>query len=218
MKRKYRTTMYILTISLILTIIPLSLASGQGKKNEEKIKIVIADDSGKKVVVDTLINEEQVPDTLRLKDGKVIFIGHHGNETDMKSPSEKEYVYVTISSDGKKTKKEYKNFTVINDDSINWASAGNKHHRFIYMNNDKLQGGNCDNQIDAENSSDNQDTTIDKTRFIIAKNGIVVTIEGNNEAKTKELIQLVQDKLGIKNEVSADEAVKKTGTKSEIKK
>jgi ABC-type Na+ efflux pump permease subunit len=59
------------TISaFILCLLPLSMVIGQGEKSEKKIKIVVIDDSGKKVVIDTLLKDNGNIDSLILKDGK----------------------------------------------------------------------------------------------------------------------------------------------------
>ena len=45
----------IIVASLLAFLIPVALVSGQEKKSEQRIKIVVADDGGSKVLLDTLI-------------------------------------------------------------------------------------------------------------------------------------------------------------------
>jgi hypothetical protein len=48
--------------------------------------------------------------------------------------------------------------------------------------------------------SDNEsDQNVDKTRFVIAKDGMVVTIEGTDEEKTKDLAKEIEKRLGVEN-------------------
>jgi hypothetical protein len=42
------------------------------------------------------------------------------------------------------------------------------------------------------------DNDTDKTRYVIAKNGVTVTVEGNDEAKIKDLAEKIRKELDIK--------------------
>jgi hypothetical protein len=54
----------------------------------------------------------------------------------------------------------------------------------------------------------------EKTKYVIAKNGIIVSIEGNDEAKIQELVTEIKKKLDISNdEQSSKPAVKESVTK-----
>jgi len=44
--------------SIIILIVPFSMALGQDKKSEQKIKIIVDDGSGSKVIIDTVYNDE----------------------------------------------------------------------------------------------------------------------------------------------------------------
>lgn len=46
-------------------------------------------------------------------------------------------------------------------------------------------------------SGDNEKDS-DLTKYIIAKDGVVVTVESNDEAKAKDIIKTIEDKLGVK--------------------
>jgi len=62
------------------------------------------------------------------------------------------------------------------------------------------------------------DSTVEKTRFVIAKDGMVVTIEGNDEAKAKELAKEIESKLGVNAEGSDKKENVNVETKKIIKK
>lgn len=127
----------------------ITAMTGQEKKSEQKIKIIVNDGSGTKIVIDTLITDGHMQDSITLKDGKVIFIGHSGDEHTMKHSEKTE---------------EF------------------------------------------------------STRSIVAKDGIVVTVEGNDEAKVKELMKEIQNKMGVNPPVSEKEEAINTGTKKSSKK
>ena len=62
------------------------------------------------------------------------------------------------------------------------------------------------------------DSTVEKTRFVIAKDGMVVTIEGKDEAKVKELAKEIESKLGVNTEGSDKKETIKVESKKVIKK
>ncbi len=160
----------ILSSSIILCLLPLTTANSQEKNSEQKIKIVVADGSGTKIVIDTLIKDGHAGDTIRLKDGKMIFIGDSGDKTFMKHSDGSGHVYVYTSKDEKKKDNTVKTITVLSSDNVSWS----------------------------ENNEESFESSDDVTRSIIAKDGIVVTVEGKDEAKVKELAKEIHQKMGIK--------------------
>lgn len=179
---------------LIITIFPYSILSGQEKKNEQRIKIIVADGSDTKVVIDTLLNDGMINDSIRLKDGKVIFIGHAGDKYLTKSHGNNKHVFVNVTSDGDNTGKEVKEITVISSDSLNLTEKGEHGNVFFY-------------------TDDNKESDVEKTRYVIAKDGMVVTVEGTDETKAKELIREIEKKLGVKSAESEKLKPVKTETK-----
>jgi len=135
---------------LFISFLPLSFALGQEKKNEQKVKVVVADKSGTKVIIDTTFTGTGTLDSVILKGGNVIYIGKHDSDGDQKFD--------------------------------------------IMVSDDKL------------------DNDIDKTKYVIAKNGITVSIEGNDEVKVKELASEIEKKLDINKEESGS-AVKEVEKK-----
>lgn len=164
-----------LVFFFVIIVIPLS-AAGQDKKDESKskIKIIIDDGSGSRTVVDTLIMGDKIPETITTTDGKVIYI-------DAPEKGEKNRhvsVFVTTDKDGK-DKKRHEKVIIIGDKGGTWtaSSSGSTYH---------ITEG------DREIISDP-----DKTKYVIAKDGVVVTVESDDEAKAREIIDDVREKLGV---------------------
>jgi hypothetical protein len=65
-----------------------------------------------------------------------------------------------------------------------------------------------------EDRDEDADVSSDMTKYVIAKNGIVVTVESNDEAKAKDIINTVEARLDAK----ADTGEKKEMVKTEVKK
>ena len=61
------------------------------------------------------------------------------------------------------------------------------------------------------------DSLVDKTRIVIAKDGMGVTIEGNDEAKAQELAKEIENKLGVNSEGSYKKETVKVESKMTIK-
>ena len=102
---------------LFILMIPFTLAAGQDKKSEQKIKVVVNDGSGTKVVIDTVFKDSQAPDSIKLKDGSMVFINHHGEEAGVRHSGGREHYNVTYSSDNKNEGKEVREVTIISSDS-----------------------------------------------------------------------------------------------------
>ncbi|TFG44053.1 MAG: hypothetical protein E4H43_00900 [Bacteroidia bacterium] len=182
--KRFRTIISILFISLL----PLSFALGQEKKNEQKVKIIIADKSGTKVAIDTIYSGDNNIDTIILKGGNMIYIGKDGSKTD-NIPGRQVKVIAYVDKDG--------------------VNTG---HKYIYINDDKVISHSGDEKFDIFVSDDEFDKDLEKTQYIFAKDGITVTMEGNDEEKVKELAIEIEKKLDIDKEVSG------TATKEVIKK
>jgi hypothetical protein len=247
MKGKIKIIVSLLAISLIA----LTVASGQEKKSEQKVKIIINDGSGTKVIVDTLITDGHLQDSIRLKDGKVIFIGHQGDESGMKHSGDNEHMYVIASSDDNVKHGETKTITVVTSDSsivshsdgdekviiVSKASPGHSNGTVQYkvISGDSHGEGKSDDKVfyiskagssgKEKNESvkvyvneDDNESNEYSTRSIIAKDGLVVTVEGNDEAKVKELVKEIQQKMGVKPPASEKNETVNTGTKKTTRK
>lgn len=170
--RRMKTIISILFISFL----PYSLALGQEKKNEQKVKVIIADKTGTKVVIDTTFTGTGTMDSIIVKGGNVIYIGK--NDTDLEGkPGKQINVMAHVDKDGKNTE-----------------------HQYVYINKDKVDSRTGEETFDVMVSDDEFDNDVNETRIVIAKNGITVSIEGNDEAKVQELARDIEQKLGVNNE------------------
>ncbi|TAL62261.1 MAG: hypothetical protein EPN88_13555 [Bacteroidetes bacterium] len=240
----------IISSAFIICLFPFSHAKAQEKKTEKKIKIIVSDDSGTKVVIDTLLCDGSMNDSIRLKDGKVIYIGHQENDDLLKPDEKTEKIFVTVTSDGKDRKKEYKEITVTCSHSADLSEVG-EHSKAILISDDNDTGGNAnvkyrviskslksdgdkdqyfyikegksskkemEKTFDVLVTGDDKESGIEKTRYVIAKDGMVVTVESSDEAKAKELIKEIENKLGVNTEGGEKKEKVKTETKKTIKK
>jgi hypothetical protein len=222
-------------------------------KNEQKIKIVVDEGTGKKVVVDTVFKNSPVLDSLILKDGTVVLIKHTDSESGLKHHSGRDHSIVTYSSHGNDDGKTYKEVTIISSDSLNMKNpdkkgdvyfysnsdseeskegTGDRKYRIItrksndngdksetiYINKNTSSGDADDKTIDVYVTDDDKDSKVEKSRYVIAKDGIVVTVEGSDETKIKELAKEIETRMGVNNEEHAKKESVKTETKKTIKK
>jgi cytochrome b involved in lipid metabolism len=220
-------------MSFIVLILPVSLVIGQDLKNEQKIKIIVDEGSGKKILVDTVFQNSTMPDSLKLKDGTVVLIKHPGGESGLKHHNGKDHYFVTHSYNGENEGKEYNEVTIISSDSINMKDPDKKGNVYFYSNSDALENkegagdrnyhiitrkshDNGDKSetisitknissddsksktLDVYVSDDDKDSEVEKSRYIIAKDGIVVTVEGSDETKIKELASEIETRMGVK--------------------
>jgi hypothetical protein len=223
----------------LFLMIPFSLITGQDRKSEQKIKIVVDDGSGTKVLIDTLISNSPEADSIKLNNGTVIYLEHSGNEANVKYHGHKNHYTVTASNDGKEGDNEV---TVIASDSDqlnkdggnmvyyynNSGSHGKKGTmRYKVISRDSKEPGKKGEviYINKEKSGDDMfdmyvsdNDTIEKSRYVIAKDGMVVTIEGKDEAKTRELVKEIENKLGVNREGTQKKENLKIEPKNKAKK
>lgn len=220
MKRIIRLISY----TIILAFISLSFASGQEGKSEHKIKVLIADGSGTNVVLDTLIRGQILNDSVTLRNGKVIFIGTD-SDFDISNDGDKEKnVFVTVSANGKSNDEMVKNITVITSDSLKWtARADNNSENVIVWsgNSDADSDGKVivinDKVISKSNSgsysysvnTNKKDMDSETTKYVISKDGMRITIEGDDYNKVKELSKQIQENFNS----SSNKKEKKTEVK-----
>lgn len=175
---------------LILSFIALSVASGQEKKNEEKVKIVVIDKSGTKVVKDTVIAWVGESDTLKMKSGKVIIISDESGDSYGKCKQVK--VIAQVDKDRKGSDQQY-----------------------VYINKGNETDHSEDETFDIMVSDNEFDNDLDKTRYVISKSGITVSIEGKDEILINELVKEIEKKLEINKDAPAPGVeVKKTEKKT----
>lgn len=246
MKRIVKIGLFVLFAFLL----PAGILNAQEKKNEQRIRIVVADNSGTKVEIDTLITGSGSADSIKLKNGEVIYLSNHGAVGTIKHvEGEKGSMYVTVTSDDKSDKKIMKQITVISGDSTNviqsgegnnviivkggktfsegkggkvysWSSSegDSKGEKYIYINEGKGSGKDREKTVDMKITTDETGNNIEKTKYVIAKDGMVVSIEGNDEAKVKELVKDVESKLGVSKGDKTSKQMVKEETKKTTKK
>jgi hypothetical protein len=199
-------------------MVPFMMVSGQDKKTEQKIKVIVDDGSGTKIIIDTVYKDTPEPDSIKLKDGTVLYIKHNGEGRDSEHHRGKQHFTVNYSSNGKDAGKE--EVTIISVDSLNSDKGGDKIRYFRSSNSSSNEGRGGEHYKvirDSKEDFDN-DSTVEKTRFVIAKDGMVVTIEGNDEAKAKELAKEIESKLGVNSDGSSKKETVKVESKKTIKK
>jgi hypothetical protein len=215
----------IATVVVSLFLFTVFVLNAQEKENEKHIKVVMVDNAGKKVQLDTLIKGDMNSDSIKLKNGETIYLSRIGKPGKNIHNESSETMFVTSSSDDKNAKEKQKKVIIVTGDGdsskliedgdviiVNggkhitsssgesysvWTSKGEgSGSKFVYVDEDKSTG--------------NKNNAVEKSKFIIAKDGIVVTVEGNDEAKAKEIIDVVKAKLGVKDDKSGKEVDKET--------
>ncbi|MBK7628446.1 MAG: hypothetical protein IPJ16_14815 [Bacteroidales bacterium] len=213
----------ILTLSFIVCLIPFSGITAQEKKSEQKIKVIVDDGSGTKVVIDTLIKDGLTKDTVIVKGGKMVFIGHSGVEKINRHTDGSGNVYVYVSSDGDEPAKDSRSVTVVSSDDATWTvkdseGKNEKTERTIYISDGKSNDKKIEKTYSVTVSKDDNESPEYETRSIIAKDGIVVTVEGNDETKVKELVKEIQQKMGVQPPEADTDGAGKVSTKKAVKK
>lgn len=190
-----KTIFKVLSSALIICLVPFSMAFGQEAKNEQKIKITIDDGTGEETVLDTSMNVSMMTDSLKLNNGEILYFRQSDDETDLKPHEVNKQVFVTVSDDGKETKKVVREIRIVNSDSASES------------------GENTDCKV----ISDKRKADNEKTKYIITRNGMVITIEGDDYNKVKELVKEIENKLDDKNagaeNINTDKEEQKRGAK-----
>ena len=207
----------IIYAAIIILIIPFSVLRGQDKKSEQKIRIVVDDGSGTKVVIDTIIYDGPKPDSIMLKDGSVIYLKHPGNEKEFKHHDGKSQILVTASEDSNSISHEGRGghkYKVITRNS----DGQSEKEEITYVNKGKKPDKEIESTIDVYVSDNNNESTIEKSKYVIAKDGMVVTVEGNDDARAKELVKVIESNLGVTGEETGKKETVKVESKKIIKK
>jgi Ethanolamine utilization protein EutJ (predicted chaperonin) len=206
----------IVLVTLIMSLLALPLVSGQDQKSEKRIKIVVANESGTIEEIDTVFTDNAVPDSIKLTDGKVIFIGPGGNGRSLIARSGKGH-FVIVSPDDEDIRKE---IIISSSDSLKWSvKPGEEEEGIIIYSDDRVIRGSGEKTIDVIVTNDDNDGDTEKSRFVIAKDGIVVSVEGNDEAKVKKIVDVIEKKLDINEEDTEGKTiVKETQTRTVKKK
>jgi len=98
------------------------------------------DSSGTKVILDTIFYNSHKPDSIKLKDGTVIYMKHLVDDSNFKHHQGKNHVMVTASSDEKADGKEFKEVTVVSSDSLQSKMADDSNNVMYYSNSGSHEG------------------------------------------------------------------------------
>lgn len=204
-----KRTLILISVVLAVSLVQLPVLSGQ--ETVKKIKIIIDDKDGEKVLIDTIVTGENDFKTITLDGGKMIFIsddgkGHeHGGE---------KHVTVTVKSDDESG--DIATEHLVTSDVSVWTTKDEGDGEKVIVVK-KAEGGNshAEKNIHLTITSDGDESSIDKTRYVVAKDGMVVTVEGEDEEKAKELMKIIEDHLGVnkKEEVKQDKSESKKNKK-----
>jgi hypothetical protein len=189
-----------IALTLILVfLIPSGFASGQEKKEEKQIRVTVSDKDGKQSIV---------IDTTFARDAK----GVKGQPIMIMKGDDGEKV-VIVNSGSHATDSE-------GCQSMSWSSASaGENGKLIYITegHEGMKDGEVKYNIEVRQDESGNKT--EKTSYVIAKDGMVVTIEGGSEDKVKELASVIEAKLGVtKNDKSTKTEVVKEETKKTTKK
>ena len=184
----------------LLLIASINLLNGQEKRNEQKIKVVIDKGSGKETVIDTVFNGDKKIDSLKLKNGEVIYLNRDGDNNEditvsynkKEGPGEHMEVRKDILvTDNDKVEKRYK---VISKLENGCKPSGERYVTVIENGpGDDSEGDIINYRTKKMIISDGRDNT----RYIISKDGITVTIEGTDDARIQQLVKEIEKKLDI---------------------
>ncbi len=185
----------VIAVALVLMLIPFTKATAQNKDSEQRIKIVIKDDGGSDVVLDTLITGTPLTDSIKLKNGKVIYLAKDDNYNPADVHGTKKYIITTTepaeNSSGKEIHKEVR---VIATDSDNCNEKG-------VMTWTGTGSGSSDGAKTYTFSAkpDNSDENSESTKYVINRDGIKITVEGSDYSKVKELVSEIEKSLDKKS-------------------
>lgn len=167
-------------------------SKGEGEKN---VMVTVTDDSGDR--------KESQSKVIVIKDGK-----SEGGTTFTTAGDGQVYVLTRSGSPDKNV------MIASSGGNVTHAESANGEKVFVISD---AKGTGKEETYTVTVSSD-KDTNADVSKYVIAKDGLVITVEGNDEAKAKEIIQMISAKLGVKDDVSDKQEVKKEETKKNVKK
>jgi hypothetical protein len=184
----------IISAACLAFLIPFAIASGQEKKNEQTIKIVISDDGGSKVILDTLITGKPLSDSIVLKNGNTIYLANEDSDNAPGAPGYRKYIITTTESDEDDNNKQInKEVTIIRSDEIQDKKG-----------NDKCKHINSESSVNEKKysytiESDNNETDSERTKYVIDRDGVKITVEGSDYNKVRELTKEIEKTLEAKS-------------------
>jgi hypothetical protein len=188
-----------IAVTLILVmLIPTGFISGQEKKEQKQIKVIVSDKDGKQsIIIDTTFNGSA--SNVKVLEGQPITI--------MEGDGGEKVVIVKSGAHAGEAEEGH---------VMTWsASSSGENGNVVYVT--KAHQGMKDGEVkyNIEVRQDESGNKTEKTSYVIAKDGMVVTIEGGSEEKVKELAGVIESKLGVKKD---DKATKTEVLKEDTKK
>jgi len=187
----------IFAASIVTILIPFAIAAGQDMKNEQRIKIVIAGDNGSGVIIDTLITGNPANDSIVLKDGHTIYLAKEGVDGAPGTKGSTKYIITSASHNGNDDRRQVnKEITIISSDSDMADQKG--------MDKDKQ--ANCESLVNEKKysytiESESTDADSESAKYVISRDGVVITVEGSDYTKVKEIIKDIEKTLDTRSEV-----------------
>ena len=175
-----KRTVKIILTTLLIVFIGGGVAASQEKKETKQLKVIVENKDGTKVIIDTVFNSIAISDTITTGDGNVIFM----TTKDGKDGND-------LIAWAKAEKGSKGNVVYISKNGSEYISEGGKSYN-IFVKTD-----------DTGNSADN-------SNYVIAKDGMVITIEGDDDAKVQEIGKLIESQLGTYNDSGTAKTDKKT--------
>ena len=99
-----------------------------------------------------------------------------------------------------------------------WVNDEDEGGKVIVIKDGKVIENAGEKTFDIRVETNDNETDVEKTKYVIAKDGFVVTVEGDDEAKAKELMKVIESKLGVNEEGDVKKEVVKEETKKSVKK
>ena len=72
--------------------------------------------------------------------------------------------------------------------------------------------------FNVEVKTDDSGNEVEKTKYVLAKDGMVISIEGNDEAKVKDLVKEIESKMGVNKAGTTGKQAVKEETKKTVRK
>lgn len=165
------------------------------------------DHNGQKNITVTVTSDDE--NGKNLKEVKEIsIISSDSADLEKNEDGKKVYVY-TVDTDNQHHHGNG-NVTVLTSEE----GKGNGHKVIVVK---EAHGGEFSKEKDGDVfvSKDREDSSAEKTRFVVARDGMVVTVEGEDEAKAREMMKVIEDHLGVKSkdEVKPVKTETKKGSK-----
>ena len=187
---------------ILLILIPAGFISGQEKKEQKQIKVIVSDKDGKQsIIIDTTFNGD---------DGDFKMVEGHPITIMEGDGGEKVVIVKSGSHAGTGEAGQTMTLSAL-------SSGENGNVVYVTKGHQGMKDGEVKYNIEVRQDESGNKT--EKTSYVMAKDGMVVTIEGGSEEKVKELASLIESKLGVgKNDKSAKTEVVKEETKKTTKK